>query len=99
MHYAIYCLDKPNAGELRSGALPAHRDFVDGRAACIRMSGPLLAHDGATRIGQLYVIEAADESTARAFIDNDPFTAAGLFESVVIHRFAAKFMQGRREMA
>jgi len=98
MQYVIYCLDRPGTSDLRNGSLPAHRDYVDKRAGSILMSGPLLADDGVKRMGQLYVIEAPDAPTARQFIDNDPFTIAGLFESLAVHRFTAKFLKGQREL-
>ncbi|WP_427015642.1 YciI family protein [Pseudarthrobacter sp. P1] len=99
MLYAIHCLDTPDSGQARASVLEAHRDYVDGLQARIVMSGPLLAEDGVERTGQLYVVEAADEREARRFIDEDPFTTAGVFASITVHRFWAKFLNGSREAA
>nr|WP_269209043.1 YciI family protein [Arthrobacter sp. 35W] len=93
----MHCLDGPESGPVRERALAAHRDYVDGLQAHIAMSGPLLAEDGVARTGQLYIVEAEDEHDARRFIDEDPFTVAGVFASITVHRFWAKFLNGARE--
>jgi len=49
--------------------------------------GPLLADDGETQIGSVLLLDVPDMHAARAFIDNMPFTKAGLFENVTMHRW------------
>jgi uncharacterized protein len=59
----------------RERALPRHRDYLAaGREqGIVTESGPFA--DGK---GGMYVLNVADESQARAFIADDPYTAAGM---------------------
>jgi uncharacterized protein YciI len=47
------------------------------------MAGALLGDDG-NPIGSLLIVEAEDLAAAQAQADNDPFTVAGVFESVEV---------------
>jgi uncharacterized protein YciI len=53
----------------------------------IVMSGPLVADDGETMIGSLFLVDAADRATVEAFNRADPFHAAGIWERVTITGF------------
>lgn len=59
----------------RGRALPAHREHLArGRErGAVLDSGPFA--DGR---GGMYIIEAVDDATARQFVADDPYTAAGL---------------------
>jgi len=56
-----------------------------------------LDDDGTTRSGQLFILDVPDHRRATAFIDADPFTAAGLFETVIIRGFTPVFSDGSRQ--
>jgi uncharacterized protein YciI len=51
------------------------------------MAGPLLADDGETMIGSLFVIEAEDAAAVERFRAADPYVRAGLFDRVEVHPF------------
>ena len=51
------------------------------------MSGPLVADDGTSMIGSLFVVEAADRAAVEKFNHTDPFHAAGIWENVQITGF------------
>ena len=55
-------------------------------ANLVRVAGPLLDDEG-TMIGSLFIMEAESRNEVQAFADNDPYTAAGVFESVEIKGF------------
>ena len=59
----------------RERALPNHRDYLAaGRAhGVVTESGPFA--DGK---GGMYILNVADEAQARAFVAEDPYTAAGM---------------------
>jgi uncharacterized protein YciI len=59
----------------RERALPEHRDYLAaGRAqGIVTDSGPFA--DGK---GGMYVLNVVDEAQARAFVAEDPYTAAGM---------------------
>ena len=80
--YAIICKDKPGALETRLATRPVHLDYLNG-SKIIKLAGALLDDDG-TPIGSIIVVEADDKAAAQAQADNDPFTLAGVFESVEV---------------
>ena len=90
MQFAIYCIDKPNATDLRLATRAAHLDYIDATTTRIVLAGPLLAEDG-TMQGSLFVIEADDLAAAQRFSKADPYCRAGLFARVEIRGFRTVF--------
>ena len=86
MLFVLYCRDKPDSRELRMANRPNHLEFAKAQPA-IKMAGPMLGDDGESMIGSLFVIEADDLAAARAFNTADPYTKAGLWQSVAVHPF------------
>ena len=87
MHWLIKCRSKPATDALREATLPAHRDFLDGYPEVTWYSGPLFTDDNKNAIGSLRLIEFADRAAAQAYINADPYTQAGIFESISIERW------------
>ncbi len=96
MYFVVTCRDGAASAPDRAAVLAAHRDHVDRYAEQLVLSGPLLEADGQTRCGQLFVLDVATMAAARQFADDDPFTAAGIFESVRVGAFLPIFRDGRR---
>ncbi|NWG46952.1 MAG: YciI family protein [Alphaproteobacteria bacterium] len=86
MHFALICIDKPDAMETRLATRAAHLDYV--RKSNVALGGPFLNEAG-EMIGSLIVIEAEDLAKARAWAENDPYARAGLFERVDVRPFRA----------
>ena len=84
MHFALICIDKPDSGEVRKNARPAHVDYLEKHRPQILVAGPMLAEDGETPYGSLLILDLADLIAAKAFAAGDPYAQAGLFESVTI---------------
>lgn len=82
MNFMIYALDKPGALELRKETRQAHLDYVRGSGQ-MDFGAPLLDDDG-NMVGSIILIEAANRKEAELFSENDPYTKAGLFETVTI---------------
>ncbi|RRN64834.1 YciI family protein [Caulobacter sp. 602-1] len=80
--FAIICKDKPGALETRLTTRPTHLDYLN-QSQGLKLAGALLGDDG-DPIGSLLIVEAEDLAAAQAQADNDPFTAAGVFESVEV---------------
>ncbi len=74
MLFAVTCLDKPGALDLRLANRTDHLAFA--KTQPIVIGGPLLSDDGTQMIGSLLVVEAAD-----------PYAKAGLFANVTVHPF------------
>ena len=87
MHWLIKCRAKPAIDELRAATLPAHTRFLDGYSEVTWYSGPLFTDDNQNAIGSLRLIEFADRVAATAYIDADPYTKAGIFQSIAIERW------------
>lgn len=80
--FAIICKDKPGALDTRLATRPTHLDYLN-QSQGLKLAGALLGDDGHP-IGSLLIVEAEDLAGAQAQADNDPFTAAGVFESVEV---------------
>ena len=81
--YAIICKDKPGALDNRLATRPVHLDYLN-NSEIVKLAGALLDDAGAP-IGSIIVVEADDKAAAQVQADNDPFTHAGVFESVEVH--------------
>ncbi len=84
MHFIIHCKDKAENGYLRGENRSAHLDYLKSYADRIVAAGPMLSDDGQYMVGSLLIMEFADLDGAQAFCAGDPYTRAGLFESVAI---------------
>ena len=75
--------------EVRTAERPRHREYLRDTElpVQVRVAGPTLAADGETMNGSLIIVEAEDLAAAEAFSTNDPYSQAGLFETVVIRPF------------
>ncbi len=93
MLFALICHDKPASLDLRLALRPQHLAFTATYGARIVHGGPLLDADGRP-CGSLMVIDVEDRAAAEGFVADDPFTKAGLFETMVIRGFRAVFRDG-----
>jgi len=89
-HFALHCVDKPNALDLRMATREAHIAYIREQGETIRLAGPYLDDKG-DMCGSLLVIEVADLAAAQAFSAADPYAKAGLFERVEVRPFRAGF--------
>lgn len=90
MLFAIHALDKAGALELRFANYDAHKAFLGDTSAYgvrIVMSGPLVADDGETMMGSLFLLEAESREAVARFNEADPFHKAGIWERVTITGF------------
>ena len=84
--FLLYCVDKPNSLDVRMGAREAHLAYARERMATIKLGGPILDETG-DMAGSVMILEVADEAVARAFNAEDPYTKAGLWQSVDVRPF------------
>ncbi len=83
MLYVITAIDRPGQPERRQGAREAHLAHLAEKSSMIRSAGPFLTESG-DPCGSMLVIEAESLASAQAFMDQDPYGPAGVFESVTI---------------
>ena len=86
MLYAIICIDKPGALEVRKANRDAHLAHIGAADGAIVQAGPFLdaaPESGGGMCGSLLIFEG-DLAGAEAWAAADPYAAAGLFQSVDI---------------
>jgi uncharacterized protein YciI len=84
MLFALTCIDKPGALQIRLDNRPAHLDFLKASGKVV-FAGPFI--EGDKPVGSLVVIEADDMAGAEGFAAADPYAVAGLFASVTIREW------------
>lgn len=90
MLFVLHAIDKPGALPTRLANYDAHKAFLSDTSALgvrIVMSGPLVADDGTTMIGSMFLIEALDKATVERFNRADPFHNAQIWERITITGF------------
>jgi len=87
MLFVVYCLDKPNSRALRLENRAAHLDYARAQGDAIKLGGPMLTDDGENMVGSLLILDMPDKEAVEAFVRDDPYYKAGLFEAVLIRPF------------
>ncbi len=99
MYFLMICRHHTGAdiAVLRDQLRPQHRAWVasGGNGLARVLTGSALWDAKAEGIGNFGIIEAADETVARAFGEGDPFFARGVVERVELTRLADTFQAGR----
>ena len=82
MRFALITKDKDGALQTRLDNRDAHLAYI-AETGVVEMAGPLM--DGEAQMcGSLIVLDVSDMAAAQAWADNDPYSKAGLFQSVQI---------------
>lgn len=95
MPYIIETFDKPEHQWLRQQTREDHLRFLAKNAAVLLACGAKLDDDGVDLGGGLYVVDLDTRAQAKAFIDADPFSRAGLFAQVRITRWRKAYVASR----
>ena len=85
MHYALICLDKPNALQTRVENRAAHLAHIQA-SGVVEQAGPFIDSAG-QMCGSLVVLKVASKAEADAWAAADPYAKAGLFQSVMIQEW------------
>ena len=86
MLWAISRVAAPNFAAMREKGLQAHLDYLHSQKSVLVVSGATVSDDGKEFIGSLLIVNVGSRAEAKAFVDGDPFTKAGLFTNVTITR-------------
>jgi len=88
MLFMILAHDKKNCLDLRLKTRAAHLEYASSAGERVKIAGPIMSPgDEPKPIGSMIVIDAASEAAVQLFADNDPYTTAGLFETVEIRHW------------
>lgn len=82
VYFAVVCIDKKDAGDLRARTRPSHLTYIEGFREAILFAGPFLEPGTDRSVGGLIVIDLPDHDDALSFAQHDPYALAGLFERV-----------------
>ncbi|MCT7376646.1 YciI family protein [Chelativorans salis] len=94
----MICWHKPGSQAVKKAQHDQHRVHVaSGGNGVVRvLTGSALTEaDGETDVGNFGIFEAAGEAEVRAFVEADPFTIAGIVDSVEIVRLPDRFKAHR----
>ena len=85
MRFALICIDKPNALDLRMANRPAHVAHLN-TSGVVDLAGPFLDAQGAM-CGSMIVLSVETMADAEAWVAEDAYTKAGLFASIDIREW------------
>jgi uncharacterized protein YciI len=85
--YSIVCRDKPNVLKVRKEKLPDHLAHIETVLDQVAVAGPHYDEAG-NLVGSLLVVKADSAAAARAFLEQDPYYQAGIWEQIDIHHFS-----------
>jgi uncharacterized protein len=86
-YFAVFATDRPGMRDVRERVRPVHRTYLRSamqQGVFVRLGGPTLAPQCNAMNGTLLVIEAEVIDDVIAFVSNDPYMQAGLFERVEV---------------
>ena len=93
MLFVIHALDRSGGLETRAKFYRAHRIHLDQAEQYnvdVVTAGTLVADDGETPVGSVFVIDALDCATVDAFTRSDPYHVNAVWERVEIHGYNKK---------
>jgi uncharacterized protein YciI len=93
MLFVVHALDKAGILPTRAKHYRAHRIHLDkseDHAVDVVTAGTLLADDGETPVGSIFVVDAKDRAAVDAFARSDPYHVNGVWQRIDIHRYNKK---------
>ena len=93
MQFVVHAIDKEGILATRAKFYREHRIHLDAAGKYgigVVTAGTLVADDGETPIGSLFVVDAEDRTTVDAFTHSDPYYVNGVQETVEIHGYRRK---------
>ncbi len=91
MPFAIITVDKPNSLALRNQTRAEHLAYLDANKDKLLAAGAKIDDEGEGGYGGVILVDTEDRAEAEAFIQNDPFTKAGLFSGIEVVRWRKAF--------
>lgn len=93
MLFVVHALDKKDMLPTRAKHYRTHRIHLDkseDHGCDVVTAGTLIAEDGETPVGSIFVIDAKDRAAVDAFTRSDPYHVNGVWDRVTIHRYSKK---------
>jgi uncharacterized protein YciI len=83
MTYAVICIDRPDTDNLRAQTRLAHLEYINPHRPKMNIGGVFLDDAGVRR---MWIMFAIDLPSREAFMQEEPYNRAGVFENVIIRR-------------
>jgi len=93
MHFVIHAVDRPNALATRAKHYRVHRVHLDQAnqyGVSVTTAGTLVAADGETPVGSLFILEAPSRAEVDSFTASDPYHVNGVWQTVDVHYYNKK---------
>jgi uncharacterized protein len=93
MLYVVHATDKKDAMTTRAKFYRAHRihlDKAEDHDVGVITAGTLVADDGETPVGSVFVVDAQSRAAVDAFARSDPYHVNHVWETVQIHAYNKK---------
>jgi uncharacterized protein len=93
MLFVVHAIDKKDILPTRAKHYRAHRihlDRAEDHAVDVVTAGTLVADDGETPVGSIFVVDAKDRAAVDAFTRSDPYHLNGVWDRVQIHGYNKK---------
>src|SRR3984893_14314169 len=90
MLFVVHAIDKTDILPTRAKFYRVHLDEAEQHDVDVVTAGTLVADDGETPVGSIFVIDAKDRAAVDAFTRSDPYHLNGVWERVDIHRYNKK---------
>jgi len=82
--FVVHCVDKPGHLDVRKANRDAHLAYLNALGDALLLAGPTLSEDRETMTGSVLVLDIADRAGIEAFLTDEPYAKAGLFQSVTV---------------
>jgi uncharacterized protein len=93
MLFVVHAVDKTDRLPTRAKFYRAHRVHLDDAGnydVDVVTAGTLVADDGETPVGSIFVIDAKDRAAVHAFTRTDPYCVNSVWDKVQIHGYNKK---------
>ena len=93
MLFVVHAIDKTDILPTRAKFYRVHRvhlDEAEQHGVDVVTAGTLVADDGETPVGSIFVIDAKDRAAVDAFTRSDPYHVNRVWETVQIHGYNKK---------
>lgn len=86
MYFVVFGTDKPGMEKVRADARPEHRQYLrhHNHPVKVVLGGPTLSQDHGKMNGTMLVIDGENTQQVEAFLKQDPYNKAGLFQSLQV---------------
>jgi uncharacterized protein len=93
MLFVVHAIDKANILPTRAKYYRAHRmhlDDAETHDVDVVTAGTLVADDGETPVGSVFVIDAQNRAAVDSFVRSDPYYVNSVWDTVQIHGYNKK---------